>query len=338
MNKPSMKQIAKLAKVSTTTVSYVLNNKPGISNQTRERVLKIMEQENYLPVKSGRNFFGAETRNLFLIVDDTVSFVNTFYSMMLDSLSVAASKYGYTLSVNRLSDGFWTTTAATAIWQKAAAGFIFLHEIQPDTLHYLQQANVPFVVIDTHKKDCPYPSIQVDCEQVAYLATSHLIDLGHKKLAFIAQKAIPDFYIVTFAGFCRALAEHNLTMTPQWLQPDACDFDSAYQCMEKILAADEQPTAVVCATDFFAYAAMHCVQAHGFRIPEDYSFVGMDDLNLSQIIYPPLSCVHVDCFEMAEKAIEYLRCKIENTPEPFSGSYTIQTNTLIQRKSSAPAD
>lgn len=332
MKQPSMRKIAELAGVSVAAVSYALNNKPGVCAKTRQRILQIMEEQQY-PLHSGVQ--PHKQKFLYLVIDDLSCFSNMFYASILDTIATVSCKYSYDVAVCNQSVSFQTTTAAAAIRCGLAAGLIFFHDIAPDTAEFLNKYGIPFVIIDSHCKSTGTAQIGVNYDIAAFSATKHLIDLGHKKFAFIGQREIPDFYAASFGGFCRALSQAGLQLQPDWIKDQACDFDSAYRCMEEILQKDCRPTGIVCAADQFALAAMHCVQDRGFIIPKDFSFVGMDDLPVSQIYHPPLTTIHIDVSELAEQAVEYLHAII--CGEKASAIRTICSDNLIIRASTGTA-
>jgi len=337
MAKPTIKRIAELAGVSTTTVSYVLNDRPGISEETRAKVKAIMEQEQYNPATNALRANARRTGNIYMMIDEFTSFGNLFYSTILDSISVAAEKFGYNIVLSNKFESFQASSAAKAIVQGTTDGVVFLHDVDSETLLFLQQHQTPFVVIDSHKKDASYMRVCADYDHAAHEVTDYLIKLGHTRIAFIGQASFPDFYVTTFRGCCRALTEHKLTIHPQWLQSDAYDFESAYQCMENILACDELPTGIVCATDLFALAAMQCTQTHGYRIPEDLSFVGIDDLNSSAVYFPTLTTIHLDHYEFAEQAVKLLHKQIMAGDPHLFETATLRSDQLIVRNSTGPA-
>lgn len=337
MAKATIKRIAELAGVSTTTVSYVLNNKPGISEATRVRVQEIMAQEQYTPNANTLRLASRRSHNIYLLIDEFTSFGNLFYSTILDSIAMAAEKYGYTIVVSNKHESFQLSAAAKAINQGIVDGLVFLHDVDPETLLFMQQSQTPFVVIDSHKQDAPYIRVRADYDHAFYIVTKHLIDLGHRRIAFIGQASIPDFYVSTFRGCCRALTENNLTLHPQWLQSDANDFESAYQCMENILRCGDLPTGIVCATDLFALAAMQCAQTNGYSIPKDFSFVGVDDMPDAKIFYPTLTTVHLDSYDFAERAIKLLHEQISSQDMGIQESFTVRSDQLIVRGSTGPA-
>ncbi len=336
MSKPTIRRIAELAGVSTTTVSYVLNDRPGISQETRRKVQAIMEQEQYTPAPNTLRSASRRSNNIYMMIDEFTSFGNLFYSTILDSISMAAEKFGYSIVLSNKYESFRTSAAAKAIMQGAADGVVFLHDVDSETLLFLQQNRTPFVVIDSHKKDASYMRVCADYDKAAHAVTNYLIGLGHRKIAFIGQASFPDFYVTTFRGCCRALTEHRLTIHPQWLQSDAYDFQSAFQCMENILKCDELPTGIVCATDLFALAAMQCTQTRGYRIPDDFSFVGIDDLNSSSVFYPTLTTIHLDHYAFAEHAVKLLHKQITAGDPDLFETATVRSDQLIVRNSTGP--
>lgn len=334
MKGPSMRKIAQLANVSVATVSYALNNKPGISPETRRRILQIMEEEQYTPC-AGSSAAAHMPMYLYLIIDDQSSFANVFYSAILDTIAMISSERDYHVVLCNCCGSFQQTTAAAAIRRGTAAGVIFFHDIEEETLLFLRSRAIPFVIIDSHRSTGNACRIGADYELAVRTATQHLIDLGHRNIAFIGQKNIPDFYIAAFGGFCKALSDAGLSMQPQWIKDYACDFDTAYRCMEDLFRTQALPTAVVCSTDQFALAAMHCAQDHKLSIPGDISFVGVDDLPVSQIYHPPLTTIHIDLAELAEKAIDCLHRQICGTAADCV--HTIRSDKLIIRRSTGAA-
>ena len=337
MAKTTIRKIAELAGVSTTTVSYVLNNRPGISEETRANVLAIMEQEHYTPSIGAAGSVSRRSNNLYLMIDEFSSFGNLFYSTILDAVSVTAEKLGYNVVLSNRFESFQSCSAGRAIKQGIADGVIFLHDVEADVLLFLQQHQTPFAVIDSHKKEAPYMRVRADYQRAAYTVTRYLISQGHRKLAYIGPTAFPDLYVATFRGFCQALTESKLNIYPEWLQSDAYDFASAAECMENILRCGELPTGVVCATDLFALGAMQRAQIRGYRIPEDFSFVGMDDIYSSALFFPPLTTIHLDHADFAEQAVKLLHKQIMSGDPHLFETATLRSDQLIVRNSTGPA-
>ena len=146
MAKTTIRKIAELAGVSTTTVSYVLNNRPGISEETRANVLAIMEQEHYTPSAGNTGAVSRRSNNIYLMIDEFSSFGNLFYSTILDAVSVTAEKLGYNVVLSNRFESFQACSAGRAIKQGIAAGVIFLHDVDADVLLFLQQHQTPHIL------------------------------------------------------------------------------------------------------------------------------------------------------------------------------------------------
>ena len=333
MEKVSIRRIAEIAGVSPTTVSYVLNGRPGVSQKTRDRILRVIDQEHYIPNAKSRAAVVHRSFNIFMVVDEIASFSNPFYSTILDAISLIATKYGYNIVVSSKPESFRTSDAARAIKQGNADGVVLLHDPDSETLLYLRQENVPFVVVDSHTKHPSFSRVGVDYELAAYTITKHLMSLGHTRIGFLGQQSVPDFSIANFQGYCRALSEGHLTLYPDWIQSEANDFESALNGTDAILRCNERPTAIFCSSDYFAQACMHCIQKNGFSVPGDFSVVGIDDLHSSSICYPPLTTVHVDYHDIVAKAVEYLDRMIQEQNPALEESYMIKSDDIVVRGS-----
>ncbi len=162
------------------------------------------------------------------------------------------------------------------------------------------------------------------------MATRYLIVHGHRNIGFIGSSYIPDFYLQTFTGFRNALAEANLQLQPAWMQVDASDENSAYKCMERIVSTPSLPTAIFCPADIYAIGAIRCAREKGLRVPEDISFIGIDDILLSRYYEPGLTTVRIDKEEMGCLAMETIVKKINGQP---AGTVIVKSDNLIVRDS-----
>lgn len=335
MEKNNIRKIAELAGVSASTVSCVLNNKPGVGTETRNKVLQIIEQENYSPGRKDPRSVLKRIFNIYLVIDEMTSVENLFYASILDNMVSIAGKNGYNIVMTNKFETFQSSSVANSIKQNTVDGIVFFHDIDTETLVFLRQTQVPFVVVDSHQRDAPYTRVCVNYNVAAYTATKYLIEQGHRDIGFISGTYIPDFYITTFHGFCRALSEYQILIRPQWLKSSACDFDTAYKCMDDILHCKEYPSAIVCSSDLFALAAMQCIQDYGYKIPKDFSVTGIDDLNISKIFYPALTTVHLNTQEIAQKAIDLLSKQITSQDSSLQETSFVVSDVLIIRSSSS---
>jgi DNA-binding LacI/PurR family transcriptional regulator len=195
----------------------------------------------------------------------------------------------------------------------------------------IQQYNIPYIVIDSHKTDPGYPCIRFDYELGAYVSTNYLISQGHMDIGFIGMGAIPEFYMQCFTGYKRALNESNLNAQLNWIQSDATNAETSQECMKKILECSTHPTAVFCASDLFAVGAMNYLQKNGYKVPDDFSFTSIDNILLSQYCYPNLTTINLDKSEMGVLAMQTLDNLINK--KKTKKTITIKSDNLIIRDS-----
>ncbi len=331
MGSLTIKDIAKMAGVSPTVVSFVINEKKGVSPSTREKVLKIVEQMQFKPSISSRRLIMKKSFNIGIVMaNDSSPFSNLFYFEIARGLLERSKVYGYNVIFTDIRQSGKDLQLPGIIENQDTDGIIFFQDAQSSFLQDIESRGIPCVVIDAHPDQEEFAMIKVDYECAARAATEFLISYGHQHIAFISSSFVPNFYTQVFNGYRQAMSRHGLAIPSGWIQMDAVEEQSAYTCMERILQSGEMPTAVFCATDLFAISAMKCARAHGMRIPEDLSFIGIDDILLSQYIEPALTTVRIDKADMGGQAMDMIIRRI-NGEKPES--LTVVSDHLIIRDS-----
>ena len=331
MEKVTIKKIAELAGVSVSAVSFVLNNKKGVSEETRQRVLKIIEELDYTPNVNSRRLILQRSFNLIVCLDDRISTIdNFFYTEILSAIISKGEKLGYSIVLSKSSSEDIRARFEQNLSQRNADGIIFMQDISERMQKSIEGYGIPYIVVDSHDTASSYHSITSDAENASYTATKYLVDCGHRKVAYIGMNRIPSFYFNTFSGYKRAMEELDLPVQMDWIQADAFDEESAMKCMERILESKSRPTAVFCASDIFAIGAMKAVTEAGCRIPEDVSFIGMDDIVLSRYCSPALTTMHIDKYKMGKMAVEILDNMINGNEVALKNQ--ISFDQLIERE------
>jgi len=305
----TIRDIARLAGVSPTTVSFVLNEKKGISEETRSRVRNIIAQTGFTPNEHTRRLNLRKSFNISVVMNEqTSSLHNMYYLDIIFGILTESKKLGYNVSFATLENLSDSELLLRAINNKSTDGLIFLMDINADTLSIVKESGIPHLVLDSHLIDDEiYPQVKVDYSKASFVATEYLIKAGHKKIAFIGTQQSPDYYTSTFEGFKNALKLYELPIEPSWIQSDAKDENSAYDCMKNILESNAVlPTAVFCAGDIFAVGAIKYAKEQGLKIPEDISFIGIDDILLSSYIDPPLTTVSINERQMGQAAMRMM--------------------------------
>ena len=331
MGELTIKEIAKMAGVSPAAVSFVLNGKKGVSEKTRARVNEVIARTNYRPCLNSRRLFFKKSFTITLAIRKTSSpFEDLFYFEIAKGLLERSKAFGYNIGFAEISCEKNVVLLPDVIRNKDTDGIVFLQDTEKAILNEIDKLGIPYVVVDTHTPDAGITAIYADYELSAFAATRYLLERGHEAIAFIGSSFLPDFYLQSFAGFKKALDQSSLSIPAAWIQIDAADEDSAYRCMDKILSSAQIPSAVFCAGDIFAISAMACAKDRGYKVPEDISFIAIDDILLSRYCEPKLTTVRIDKMEMGRLAMKSILAKIDGKPAP---SVAVESDHIVERNS-----
>lgn len=333
MQKLTIRDIAKMAGVSPTVVSFVINNREGVNPKTREKVWEIVRSTNFKPNLSSRRLTMNKSFNIYIVIKNTSSpFHDFFYFEIAQGLLEKSKEYGYNIVFSDISANPGDSMKLPdGILKGDADGVVLFEPADASILTSLKELNIPVVLADSHRSNEHFPSVNADYSVAAYQATRYLIANHHRDIAFISSSFVADFNTQVFTGFSKALEENDILIPLNWICIDVTDEDSAFQAMSRILENGKKlPTAVFCATDMFAISAMRCAKQHGFRVPEDISFIGIDDIVLSHYVEPALTTIRIDKKAMGSIAMDLIIKKINGDPIENA---TVASDNLIIRDS-----
>jgi LacI family transcriptional regulator len=316
--KVTILDIARLARVSTGTVSRVLNNKPDVDPITRERVLRIVEEKGYMPsitaagLAVGRNRLISVLAPEFTwpLVPEVMLGVAKFieespYEMVLYSISTA----------NHERD--WRKVIERILATRLTAGLLAIFPGQSaQHLTEVQRRDFPVVLIDDQSSpEQGLPWVGAENRAGAYEAMRYLIQLGHTRIAYIQG---PMKYKVShdrYQGYCDALQDAGIKLDPALVQEGDFMITGGHNCAKAFFArpVSERPTAIFASSDLMAYGVISAAEEAGLRIPEDISLVGFDDNPSSAHIRPALTTVRQPFSDMGQHAIELLFRLIERS-------------------------
>lgn len=312
MPKLTIKEIAKIAGVSPAAVSIVLNDRKGVSDETRKKVRDIVEKLQYAPNPNSRRLLFNKTNNIAVLFKKNLSpMEHLFHSELNRVILHECESLGYNLMFTSVTVDNDNVVLPTVIKSYDVDGIIFYGDIDPLILNSIKKFDIPYIIADSHSPASDIPGVRADYMQAAYTATGYLIGIGHRNIAYIGTNSMPQYGTQTFSGFKKAIEENKIALPINWIQMDANDEESAFKCMENILSYDQLPTAVFCAADIYAIGVMRCIKQHSLQIPEDISVIGIDDIILSNYVEPPLTTVKIDKEEMGKIAMDMLIKKIE---------------------------
>jgi len=328
VKKLTVKEIAKMAEVSVTAVSFVLNNKPGVSDETRKRVQKIIDETGFRPNLNSKKLLMNKSFNICLMVNAFSSpFEDLFYFEVTRGILSQSQKYGYTITIANLPAS--RTELPDIVYSGDTDGIIFMQDVPPKLMDKAIACGIPCVVVDSHLGGDKIPSVAPDYRRATEDATEYLIRRGHEKIAIITSETVPDFYTQTLAGFKETMKTHSLPINPAFCGMTATGEETAYRAARNLLSREDRPTAIVCTVDSFAIGAMLCAKDLALSLPRDVSFIGIDDILLSRYIEPKLTTIGIDKVEMGAMATDMLLQKIRGkNPES-----RLLPMTLIERDS-----
>ena len=257
MKKMTIREVARLANVSPSAVSIVLNDRKGVSDETRERVKGIIDQLGYAPNPSSRRLLFNKTNNIAILFQKKTSpLEHFFYSEINTAVLCECEDKGYNLIFASFVVENNEVIFPNLIKSYDVDGVIFYGDVDAAVLNSLAKYEIPYIVIDNHAMLPGVLSVSADYKHAAYVSVSHLLRLGHKKIAYIGNGQLTNFNTQTFAGYKQALQEKNISISAEWIQFDASQEESAYRCMKNILLSAKSPPAVFCCADIYAIGAI----------------------------------------------------------------------------------
>lgn len=334
--RPTSADVARLAGVSRTTVSFVLNEREDarISSETRRRVLDAAEQLGYHVHEPARQLAEGASRTVGLVLRQSPEHVaaDALLSETLRGLVAAARSDRYRVLVEPLPPG--GGTYAELVRSRQADGLVISGPRSDDEeLRQLAEDGFP-IVLQGALEGVHLPSVDVDNRAAAARAVEHLTALGHRQIACITNA--PLAYTAAadrLSGYRDALAAAAIEVDERLIVEGDFDSTSGERAMRGLLALDDPPTAVFAASDVVAFGVLSALREAGLRVPADISVVGFDDIALAAYADPPMTTIHTPAFDLGEMAGRIVLDLV--------GGRTVRTRTvlpteLVLRRSTGP--
>lgn len=321
--------VARMANVSTATVSRVISNAGTVKKETAEKVLEAIKKLNYQPNMLARQLRRSETKTILVVVPDIT---NTFFSAVLRGIESVAIENGYQVLLGDARNNVETETSYLAILgQKKADGLILLTaRTEQKILEELSQ-DYPVVLACEYYEGTQLPTVSIDNVSSSRKATEYLISLKHKRIGHISGPLNVVVGRDRCKGFHQAMAKHGLSVDPSLVQEGEFSFESGFNLMMKFLSLEEPPTAIFAGNDEMAMGAVKAAKSKGVRVPEDLSVVGFDDIKFASIFEPALTTIAQPTFDMGQKAMHLLLRLINH--EELDKDQFILPDKLIVRDS-----
>ncbi|MFM4719053.1 substrate-binding domain-containing protein [Aeromonas bivalvium] len=327
----NIKEVAARAGVSTTTVSHVINETRFVAEETRERVFSAMRDLNYAPSLVARSLKVKETHSIGMLVTTSS---NPFFAEVVRGVERYCFEQGYNLMLgNTEGEAETALSYLKMMLRKRVDGLLIMcSEGQQEVFNQLDWlGTLPVVVMDWGLDSDRVDLIADNSHLGGYLATRHLIDLGHREIGCIMGPEGRAPSTQRLAGFRQAMAEAALPVRPEWLQGGEFDCASGFAAMTRLLALPTRPSALFIFNDMMAMGAISAAHLAGLRVPEDISLIGYDNVELAQYLSPPLTTINQPKEALGRLAVTRLLARIHG--EQIANRLITQEPDLVIRQS-----
>ncbi|MBO0796586.1 MAG: LacI family DNA-binding transcriptional regulator, partial [Ktedonobacteraceae bacterium] len=305
--KLTIQDIARLAGVSKATVSRVLNHNHSVNRELSERVMRIVQEHDFVPNVTATGLAGGRTPLVGVLAPPlTWPAVPEIMRGVAEYIEKTAYEIVlYSISIERNH----TDVLDRILGMRMVSGLLAIlpGELSRHLMNRFQQG-LPLVMIDDQEEPANIPWIGIDNSTGAYEATRHLLDLGHRRIAHIRGPQSYYCAMERFQGYCQALLDAGIAPDPSLTLQGTFEIEGGRQCAKRLFARERSswPSAIFAGNDQMAYGVLEIAEEQGVRIPEEVVVVGFDDNLLSAHMRPPLTTIRQPFFEMGHKAIEIL--------------------------------
>jgi DNA-binding LacI/PurR family transcriptional regulator len=323
-------QVARRARVSTATVSRVLNNTGLVKTATRARVLKAIEELRYSPNLHARSLAGGKSHSIGVIVSNIE---NPFFLDIYKAVEEGAHAAGYELIMANTdySSERLVTSVRLMIGRRVAGLAAIVSEMDSALIEELTGNRIPVVFYDVGTPRRNITNIRVNYRRGMEKLSSYLYSLGHRRVGFVGHHATLGPINERVQGLLDAAGSYRDLEVA--IASDADTLEGGRRAVRALLASDPRPTAIVCVNDLMAFGALHELRERGLRVPDDISVTGFDNVNLAQYCYPALTTVHIPRDQIGRTICE---CLMNREKTLLEQEYVVDPE-LVLRDSTGPA-
>jgi LacI family transcriptional regulator len=333
--KPTIKDIARMARVSPTAVSMALNDRPRISAETRKRILRIAKDLRYQPNFVARSLVMKRSHTLGVII---TTILNPFYPELAKGIEDKALELGYNIILCSTNyDLELEKYYIDMLRSKGVDGIVFSSvEVDDPNIKTLIKDRFPFILVNRriHNRflERKVDTIVLDNVSGGYMAMEHLYKLGHRRIGIIAGGLNTSTAVERTEGAKKLLKDYGLTFDSNLMMESRFSKESAYQVTKKFLTMKNRPTAIFAENDYMALGSREAILETGLKIPEEMALVGFDDIVTGALKGVEITTVSQKKYEMGSLAVKVLIDKIQNG-SPSRVHQTILEPELIIRNS-----
>lgn len=337
MERITIDEVAKLAYVSRSVVSRVLNNHSNVSDEARRRVQEVIDKYGYTPSRAARSLVTNRSYEISVLGprgnDEVIA--NGFWSLLLLGISETSIRRGYFVSLSMISTDMECAINRRILTGHHFDGYVLVSKQIVDLVApSLLGRGIPGIVVGHHPQRPDLSYVDVDNSGGVREATEYLAGLGHRRIGVITGDMETQETRDRFAGYLRAMRAAGLTVEPGLIVEGDYSERSGFAAMNRLLAGAERPTAVLCMCDAMAVGAILALHEAGLSVPGDCSVVGFDDLPFASFTHPPLTTIRQPIYEMGGLVAGILIDAIEGIrSRPAHRKLDVQ---LVMRQTCAP--
>ena len=305
-NNVTIKDVAKLAGVSISTVSRVINDSKPVTEEVKQRVLEVIKETGYVPNPLARSLVTKKSKLIGVIVPEVS---DSFVNEILNGIEAVAKMYDYDiLLVNTYSDKEQEIDSIRLLKTKQVEGIVMLSWIlDEDHVNYMKESGIPAVYISKTARDYDIYTVSTSNENATYDMTKYLIENNHEEIALImTSKEETILEAERRTGYERALRDNNIEVRSELIKYGNTDYEGGYNSMRELIEDKIIPTAVFVTGDEAAVGAINAIFDAGYSVPQDISVAGFNDTKLAKIYRPKLTTVFQPLFDMGAVSIRAL--------------------------------
>lgn len=321
-----IKDVAKLAGVSITTVSRVINNSENVSDKVRERVKRTMEELKYTPNTLAKTMRTQRSNYIGVIVSDIS---DPFFAELYGIIESVLNEYGYnSILLNSRHKDADQLIQSLYHWNIEGVIICFSYIIDKwDELVSRYPKKIPFVLLQTMDTKDNYNKIYINVEDGMYKAVKYLIQQGHTRIAYLrGDSSLPDG---RYKGYLKALQDAGIEIDEKLLFECEYDMTAGQMAAASIINMERRPTGIVAVNDNVASGALKFFLKNGVNVPEDISIVGFDDNTIAKVTYPELTTVRIPIKDLGKSASKMILNSIKNQ-NANNSSLVLETELIIR--------
>jgi LacI family transcriptional regulator len=332
---PTITDVAEAAGVSPMTVSRVVNGEANVREATREAVNAAIARLGYAPNRAARSLAGAEEQRIALLYSNpSAAYLSEFLMGGLDGVGRGHAQ----LVVEQCETGEQAERAIDHLILTGIDGVVLPPPLcdSDAVIDALHAAGIPLVVVASGRPRTDVPAVSIDDARAAHDMTHHLIELGHRRIGFIAGNPNQSASERRLEGYRAALAQAGLPSDPALITTGLFTYRSGLDAAEQLLALDDRPTAIFASNDDMAAAAVAIAHRHGLDVPGDVTVCGFDDTPLATTIWPALTTIRQPIRDMSRAAVQLLMADARARSGPVAPpAHLLLDYTLVRRQSDA---